>query len=126
MTLRQKLNKLNYYKQVYFRWKHGLKTIERDYSQYTEDEIVENFFKGNRHKFETMKLWEGTEEYADLMMTLLKEKIHNDITEVYDVVLEKAKTGDEKAVKTLLLLQKEIRASLKRKEVIQDDDDLIV
>lgn len=126
MTLRQKLNKLNYYKQVYFRWKHGLKTIERDYSQYTEDEIVENFFKGNRNKFETMKLWEGTEEYADLMMTLLKEKIHNDITEVYDVVLEKAKTGDEKAVKTLLLLQKEIRASLKRKEVIQDDDDLIV
>jgi len=29
MTLREKINKLgNYYKQVYFRWKHGL--VSRD------------------------------------------------------------------------------------------------
>lgn len=127
MTLREKINKLsNYYKQIYFRWKYGLISRERDYSKYTEEEVIENFFKGDRKKFESMKLWEGTDEYADLVLTLLKERIHNDIIEVYNVVLEKARTGDEKAVRTLLLLQKEIRSSIKRKDVLQNDDDLIV
>lgn len=134
MTLREKINKLkSYYKQIYFRWKHGLISRERDYSKYTEEDIIENFFKGDRKKFETMQLWESTEEYADLLLTLLKEHIHKDILEVYDGVLKKAKTGEEKAVKTLLLLQKEVKSLLKEKAQIQvqvqveeEDDDLII
>ena len=132
MTLRKKIGNLrSYYKQIYFRWKHGLISKDRDYSQFTEEELVERFFKGNEGRFRAMQLWESTDEYADLLLTLLKEHIHQDILEVYDGVLKKAKTGEEKAVKTLLLLQKEVKSLLKEKAQVQvqveeEDDDLII
>lgn len=130
MTLREKINKLgNYYKQVYFRWKHGLVSRERDYSIYSEEEFIEKFFKGDKRKFNAMQLWEGTDQYEDLIITMLREHIEKDLLDVYHVVLDNAKKGEEKAVKTLLLLQKEIRMIAKKKaetKTVDDEDDLIV
>ena len=76
-----------------------------------------------------MQLWEGTDQYEDLIITMLREHIEKDLLDVYHVVLDNAKKGEEKAVKTLLLLQKEIRMIAKKRaetKTIDDEDDLIV
>ena len=64
------------------------------------------------------------------MNLLLLERSNKDFVEIYNAVSEKAKQGDDKAIKTFLTLQNEIRKSVKNKksnkqeqqEEIEEDD----
>ena len=67
------------------------------------------------------------------MNLLLLERSNKDFVEIYNAVSEKAKQGDDKAIKTFLTLQNEIRKSVKTKkskkaeqEEVEEDDDLIL
>ncbi|WP_157667391.1 hypothetical protein [Anoxybacillus flavithermus] len=75
--------------------------------------------------------WEQTDEYFELYLMFMKLKMQRDLETVYDVVSEKAKQGDEKAVKLFLQLHKDMaqlqksmnRAQTKQAEVQEDEDD---
>ena len=122
-------NTTNYPKYAYFMWRNKLANANRDFSEFTEQDIIEKYCKGSLKKYGNLKQWENTEEYEELMNLLLLEKSNKDFVEIYNAVSEKAKQGDDKAVKTFLALQNEIRKSVKNKksnkaeqEEIEDDD----
>jgi hypothetical protein len=46
-----------------------------------------------------------------------------DFLEIYEAVTKKAKQGDSQAVKTFLLLQKEVKAKMKKQLKIEDSKD---
>ncbi|MED0704479.1 hypothetical protein P4S79_18255, partial [Aeribacillus composti] len=79
--------------------------------------------------------WEQTDEYFELYMLYMKGKMQRDLETIYDVVSDKAKQGDEKAVKLFLQLHKDMNQlqkamnkhqskNVKKEEVQEDDDDL--
>lgn len=70
--------------------------------------------------------WEKTDEFKHLVNIYLNSQTANELLDIYNVVLEKAKTGDNKAIDTLLRLQKEIQTNIKsnkrkEKEELEDD-----
>jgi len=125
-------NTTNYPKYVYFMWRNGLSNSNRNFADFTEQDIIEKYCKGSMKKYGNLKQWENTEEYAELMNLLLLEKSNKDFVEIYNVVSEKAKQGDDKAVKTFLALQSELKKSVKNKKLNkqeteeQEDDDLVL
>lgn len=127
-------NTTTYPKYAYFMWRNGLSNSNRDFSELTEQDIIEKYCKGSMKKYGNLKQWENTEEYAELMNLLLLERSNKDFVEIYNVISEKAKQGDDKAVKTFLSLQNELKKSVKNKksnkqeqqEEIEEDDDLIL
>ena len=134
MTFLQRIAKVTpYYKIVYFMWKHKLKNRKTDFREFSEEFIIDKYFKGEQYRFDLMLLWEKSEEYAELMYYMLKEKKHNDFIEIYNIVCDNAKTGDERAIKTFLSLQKELERNLKSlsknktvEETENEDDDLVI
>jgi len=122
-------NTTNYPKYAYFMWKNKLANSNRDFSEFTEQDIIDKYCKGSMKKYGNLKQWENTEEYAELMNLLLLERSNKDFVEIYNAISKKAKEGDERAVKTFLTLQNEIRKSVKNKksnkaeqEEIEEDD----
>ena len=122
-------NTTNYPKYAYFMWRNKLANSNRDFSEFTEQDIIEKYCKGSLIKYGNLKQWENTEEYAELMNLLLLERSNKDFVEIYNAVSEKAKQGDDKAVKTFLALQNELKKSIKAKksnkaeqEEIEEDD----
>jgi len=127
-------NTTNYPKYAYFMWKNGLSNSNRNFSEFTEQDIIEKYCKGSMKKYGNLKQWENTEEYAELMNLLILERSNKDFVEIYNAVSEKAKQGDDKAIKTFLVLQNELKKSVKTKtkkvnkeeEEEQEDDDLVL
>jgi len=122
-------NTTNYPKYAYFMWRNKLANSNRDFAEFSEQDIIEKYCKGSLIKYGNLKQWENTEEYAELMNLLLLEKSNKDFVEIYNVVSEKAKQGDDKAVKTFLSLQNELKKAVKTKksnkaeqEEIEEDD----
>jgi rubrerythrin len=78
--------------------------------------------------------WEKSAEYRALVALYLQSKTANDLHEIYKEVSTKAKTGDEKAVKLFLQLNKEVAEHAKQAvkilgdvgEAEEEDDGLIV
>ena len=78
--------------------------------------------------------WEKTPEYKNLVDLYILSHAANDLLEIYNAVLDKAKKGDSKAVDTVIKLQKSIAQNIKENSqnanntVIEDDeeDDLII
>lgn len=98
--------KLSNRKRHYFLWKNKLSTKNTDYSKLTKEELSEKF---NVNEFAWFKQWESSEEYQNLLRLLMQQDSLKDLIEVYKAVKEKALTGDDKAVKTFLILQKEFK-----------------
>jgi len=127
-------NTTTYPKYAYFMWRNKLANANRDFSELTEQDIIDKYCKGSMIKYGNLKQWENTEEYAELMNLLLLEKSNKDFVDIYNVVSEKAKQGDDKAIKTFLLLKDELKKSVKTKtkkvnkeeEEEQEDDDLVL
>ena len=126
-------NTTNYPKYAYFMWRNGLSNSNRNVAEFTEEDIIEKYCKGSLKKYGNLKQWENTEEYAELMNLLLLERSNKDFVEIYNAVSEKAKQGDDKAVKTFLSLQNELKKSVKTKtkkvnkeEEEEQEDDLVL
>lgn len=98
--------KLSPNKRHYFCWRNKLSNKSTDYSVFTEEEFKKKYSIKNMTWF---KQWEGSEEYQGIMQMFMQQKAQEDLIEVYNVVKEKALTGDDKAVKTFLILQKEFK-----------------
>lgn len=57
-----------------------------------------------------MKKWEKTEEYHNLVNIMIESQAGKDLEDIYLIVKDKALTGDEKSIKLLLDLQKQVQA----------------
>lgn len=128
------VKKLQYKKYVYFMWRNGLKNRDTDYSQFTKEEFIERFLKGKELVYRNLQMWEQSDEYNSLKQMLLLEQMNKDLYQIYDAVKEKAITGDTQAIKTFIMLQKEISKNVKnikdpKAEPEQDsnnDDGLVI
>lgn len=131
MNITEALASVPFDKAEYFKWKFPDARFDKSQAQRTQEEFLEFV---NKKTMNTYFRWEKTDEYKALVAFYLQSKTANDLQEIYEVVTINAKTGDEKAVKLFLQLNKEIAdhakmalKSLKgKKEVEEDDDGLMV
>ena len=114
-------------------WRNGLSNSNRNFADFTEQDIIEKYCKGSLKKYGNLKQWYNTLEYAKLMNQLQLERSNKDFVEIYNVVSEKAKQGDDKAIKTFLVLQNELKKSVKTKKLNKqeqqeeiEEDDLVL
>ncbi|HBZ79035.1 MULTISPECIES: hypothetical protein [Brevibacillus] len=128
MNIYDVIAKLPFPKQQYVKYKFNLwfdtnKTM-------TEDEFLHTVHKKTMNSFHK---WERTDEFKHIASMVLATKTAQDLIDMYEAVRDKAVKGDEKSVKLLLSLQKEIeqykQQALKAFEDTveqdeEDDDDL--
>lgn len=125
-------------KYYYFLWRNKIDTTQTKFSEMTEEEFLKRYNLTEK-RYNTLKGWETTKEYKRIKLLLLDAQMIDDILKIYDVMREKALNGDDKAVKTLLVLQEQIQKLNKdlnfSKVMVQqeqtqeqedDDDDLIL
>lgn len=127
MTLNQQLAKTVLKYKRYFRWKFKLTPAGRVFNDRPLEEIMMIDKVTNKS---TYYAWEGTEEYQNLVNLYIMSQAANDLLEIYNVVLDKAKKGDGKAVDTVIKLQKAIQTSIKQNSKsdnsvpVEEEDDL--
>lgn len=117
-------------RRIYFLWKNKLSNNKTNYGEWSREDIKNKFFNGSEEALNRMELWEKSDEYARLMYILTKERMNSDFFDIYDSIVDKAKTGDEKSIRTFLMLQKEVKSNLKelnsKPQEIEEDDGLIL
>jgi hypothetical protein len=119
----------------YFMWVNKLNNSLTDFSVFTEDEFTAKYLskkvKGKQttgeKSLKTLKMWESTEEFQGLMQELYNFKMNQDFYRLYETYLEKAMSGDEKALNALKTIKKEIESLNKANRVkvknIKDDEE---
>jgi hypothetical protein len=123
LTLKKALCNIKLEKRYYFMWKHGMRTWAVDYSTLTEEQFKEKYCKNSEIKYKNLQDWEKTEEYQNLLNLKMSEGMTADIFKIYNVVKDKALQGDDKAIKTLLMLQKEVKKNLKNIDKVKVEDE---
>lgn len=84
------------------------------YFQDREVKTEEQFLKTvNRKSMNPFYKFEKTSIYKNLLMLYLDSKVADDFEDIYSIVSEKAKSGDEKSIKIFLDLQKTIQQNAK-------------
>ncbi|MCT2196189.1 hypothetical protein M3G15_13685 [Paenibacillus sp. p3-SID1389] len=108
-------------KRLYFLWKFNL-----NWDQTKRPKSEPEFLKmvGNK-TLNGFLSWEKTEEYRNLVAILLNTRFDSDLEEIYDSLSHKAKEGDEKSIKLLLQIGKEIKGYAKEavRQLNPEDDD---
>lgn len=127
MELKEALKELPYKKQFYFKWKndYGMRNSK------TDEEALKQLAVKDFYVFEQ---WESSSEYQYLMNLLIQSRIGQDMQVIYESTSEKAKQGDEKSIKILFEMQKQIasinkeiksmKPSKKKSESVYDDLEL--
>ncbi|MEK5232047.1 hypothetical protein MHB42_09755 [Lysinibacillus sp. FSL K6-0232] len=105
MNIYEALNKLTWKKKEYFLWKHNLSVLRE--VPLTEEELCKRI---QSKSLSYMKKWEKTEQYHNLVNIMIESQAGKDLEDIYAIVKEKALTGDEKSIKLLLDLQKQVQA----------------
>ncbi|MCK9310375.1 MAG: hypothetical protein M0P99_08890, partial [Candidatus Cloacimonetes bacterium] len=110
MTLDQQLARTPVKFKHYFRWKFKLTIRGREFN----DRPLEEIMRIDKVQSKTTyAAWEKTDEYKHLVDLLIMSNAGNDLLEIYNVMLNKAKKGDAKAVDTVIKLQKSIAQNIK-------------
>lgn len=137
MNIYEALNKIPAYRQYYFKYKHDL-YFRGDEKPANDEEFMDRLKRlWNRSTLDGFIRWERTEEYQNLLVLLMETRLIDDVHKAYEAVSAKAKEGDERAVKTMLELGKEIKSlaktarsrmnekvNKKKDEDVEDDLDL--
>lgn len=113
----------------YFLWRNKLRNSKTDLSILTEEEFIEKYLKKNVNgklstgikSFNSLQMWEQTEEYQLLMQEFYNFKMNQDFYKLYETYLAKAMEGDEKALNSLKLIKKEIESLNKVTKVKSSD-----
>lgn len=106
MNIYEALNNIkNRKKREYFKWKFDLRYDQR-LPKKTEDEFLKQVEMRTLNSFLE---WEKSEEYRNLLAIYLNTRFDQDLEEIYSSLADKAKEGDEKSIKLLLQMGKEIK-----------------
>ncbi|MFJ3386771.1 hypothetical protein [Lysinibacillus sp. NPDC086135] len=123
MNIYEALNTVSWKKKEYFLWKHNLSVLRE--IPLTEEELCK-LIKSKSLAY--MKRWERDESYHALVNIMIESQAGKDLEDVYSIVKEKALTGDEKSIKLLLDLQKQVqqynKQANKGKQTTNTYDDL--
>mgnify|MGYP006922131404 CR=1 FL=1 len=128
MDIYEALKKLNWKKKAYFVWRHDLE-FDKTREKNSEERMCEIL------KVKTLNSyikWENSAEYLRLLNLYLETKFANDLEQIYATTQQKAVEGDEKAIKLLLDIQKQIsnfnkdnsKKNYAEKESVYDDLEL--
>lgn len=125
MDIYEAIKKLSPKKATYFKWRFDLEYDKRK-EKHSPERLAEVL--GVKTLNEYTK-WENTQEFLELTNIVLQSKFANDLEQAYSAISEKARTGDEKAIKQMMDLQKQIRAfnesiKVKRKEQNNEHENL--
>lgn len=134
MDIFEALNQVSERKKRYFYYKFpDLQYDEKYRKKLTKEEFLQRIGKKSLRYYER---WEKTEEFRHLVTLYLQTKITEDLLSIYENTKKKALEGDEKAIKLLLQLQKEIESNKKTaireltkskdEDDEEDEDDLIL
>ncbi|WP_246553551.1 hypothetical protein [Paenibacillus tritici] len=113
-------------KKLYFLWKHNL-SFDQTKAPKSESEFLQTV---GLSTLNTYIRWERSEEYRNLVAILLNTRFDGDLEQIYDSLAVKAKEGDEKSIKLLLQIGKDIKIYAKdaamqfNKDEETEDDDL--
>lgn len=99
-------------KRLYFIWKHNI-NWDQTKPPKTEAEFLHTVGNKTMNGF---LAWEKTEDYRRLMAIYLNTRFDNDLEQIYDSLSKKAREGDEKSIKLLLQLGKDIKSYAKDAE----------
>lgn len=129
MDIYDALKQTDYRFREYFKYLHPDLRFDQTKPLKTEEEFLRSV---NRKSMAPFHRWEKTAEYKNLLILYLDYKVNDDYEQIYNIVVEKAKQGDEKAIKLFLTLQKDIQnmaKSIKKsffveKENEEDDHEL--
>lgn len=129
MDIYDALKQTDYRFREYFKYLHPDLRFDQTKPLKTEEEFLRSV---NRKSMAPFHRWEKTAEYKNLLILYLDYKVNDDFEQIYNIVTEKAKQGDEKAIKLFLTLQKDIQnmaKSIKKsffveKENEEDDHEL--
>lgn len=123
LNIYQELKKLSEKKRYYFLWKNDLEWNREDPKKTTEEFLHTIGLR----TLNTFYQWEESQEYQRLLLILTQSRFGKDLQETYETVAENAKTqGDEKNIKLMISLQKEIKQLTKQKQDVELGNDLIV
>ncbi|BDH63307.1 hypothetical protein MTP04_34370 [Lysinibacillus sp. PLM2] len=131
MNIHEALKAVSWDRAEYFKYKFPQVRFDQSRPQKTEEAFLKVV---NKKTLNPYTRWEKSEEYKALVALMLQGRSADDLQEIYSIVVENAKTGDDKAVKLFMQLQKEIDSYAKlavqsinvKEEVEDEDDDLIL
>lgn len=109
-TIFEALKQIDWQKAEYFRYKFPDLRYYQDRPIKTQEDFLKTVSRKSMNPF--LK-WEKTDEYKSLLMLYLSTKISDDFLDIYNITIDNAKKGDEKAIKIFLQLQKEIQQNAK-------------
>lgn len=110
MNINEALKSIQWDRAEYFKYKFPHIRFDQSRPLKSEEEFLTTVGKKTMNPYTR---WEKSEEYKALIAMMLESRIADDLQEIYEVVVENAKTGDDKAVKLFLALQKEINSIAK-------------
>ncbi|WP_394175597.1 hypothetical protein [Guptibacillus hwajinpoensis] len=128
MNIHDALNELPFMYQAWF--KYRFPTLWFDGKERTLEQVLKTT---NRKTDMGFKRWEKSEQFKNLVVLYLSSQTAEDLIAMYNTVRDKAcDQGDDKAVKLLLQLQKEIEHHRKQaiaafkivKDEVEEEDDL--
>lgn len=104
--IRKVINEMAFDKKLYIYYKFPELRMKNVGHQSTKEELLK---ATDRKTMDGFKTWEKTPEYNMFLALYLEQKAIKDIYEIYEVIKTDALKGDEKSVKLLLSLNKEIK-----------------
>lgn len=130
MNIYEALKQTDFRFAEYFRYLHPDLRFDQSKPVKSEQEFLKTV---SRKSMSPFYRWEKSNEYKNLLMLYLEYKVNDDYEQIYNIVSDKAKQGDEKAIKIFLTLQKDIQsmANFIKKtfndiEDVEEEDDLDV
>ncbi|MBV4432668.1 hypothetical protein KM803_15285 [Clostridium tyrobutyricum] len=104
----KKLENRSRNKYLYFCWKNKIDNSQTKFSEMTKENFMKRYHFSDYQMDMYSTIWEDADEYNVIYRLLMELRSKRDLYKIYNVVKDKALKGDDKAVKTFLLLKKEI------------------
>ncbi|MEK4949101.1 hypothetical protein NST12_01765 [Bacillus sp. FSL W8-1127] len=124
MNIYEALKQINWKKREYFKYKFPDLRWDKSIPPKTKEDFLR--YVGNK-TINSFERWEKTQEFKNLVMLYLETKVADDFKEIYSIVVDKSKKGDEKAIKLFLQLQKEVQQNAKMAaktfEMVEDEQE---
>ncbi|MBW4081366.1 hypothetical protein [Paenibacillus sp. S150] len=125
MNLHEALKTIQNKKRLYFIWKHDI-GFNQTKSPKTEAEFLKTVGLKSLSSFVR---WERSLEYRSLVALLFNTRFDGDLEQIYDALSVKAKEGDEKAIRLLFQIGKDIKIfakdatkMLNKNDKVEEDD----
>lgn len=121
MNIYEALNKIDFRFKEYFKYKHPDLRFDHSKPLKSEEDLLRLTARKTMSGFYR---WEKSSEYKHLLMLYLDYKIAQDYEQIYEIVSEKAKQGDDKSIRIFLSLQKDISQNSKSAAKLLNSDDI--